>query len=78
MTATGLTREAAPLLQWLWQNVLPNVLPLLRRVLSANIHTRATIARIRQTAEVGATVERNAHWSWGKYRIRTNSLCTRR
>jgi hypothetical protein len=74
MTATGLTREAAPLLQWLWQNVLP----LLRRVLSANIHTRATIARIRQTADVGATVERNEHWSWQKHRIRTNSLCTRR
>lgn len=38
---TGLVRESAAPLRWLWRHVLPRAIPLLRRVLSANVHTQA-------------------------------------
>ncbi len=41
MPGTGLAREYSAPLRWLWNSVLPRVIPLLRRVLSPNIHTPA-------------------------------------
>jgi len=41
MPGTGLAREYAAPLRWLWSYVLPRVIPLLRRALSPNIHTPA-------------------------------------
>ena len=39
MPGTGLAREAAGLFQFLWTRVLPNVLPVLRFLMSPNVHT---------------------------------------
>ncbi|KAF7535792.1 hypothetical protein G7054_g5054 [Neopestalotiopsis clavispora] len=39
MPGTGLSREATPLEKFLWHKILPNIMPLLRRVLTPNIHT---------------------------------------
>ncbi len=41
MPGTGLAREAAAPLRFVWNQVLPRVIPLLRRMLSPNIHTPA-------------------------------------
>ena len=41
MPGTGLVREAPAPLRFVWHRVLPRLLPLLRRVLFANIHTPA-------------------------------------
>jgi NAD(P)-dependent dehydrogenase (short-subunit alcohol dehydrogenase family) len=39
MPGTGLAREFSPLLIFVWKNILPRVIPLLRILLFANIHT---------------------------------------
>ena len=39
MPGTGLAREAGPFLIFLWMHVLPHLLPLLRRLISPNIHS---------------------------------------
>ena len=41
MPGTGLLREAGAPLRFVWNHVLPRIVPLLRRVLYANIHTPA-------------------------------------
>lgn len=41
MPGTGLVREAPAPLRFVWHQVLPRMLPLLRRLVSANIHTPA-------------------------------------
>lgn len=41
MPGTGLAREHAAPLRFVWNQVLPRLIPLLRRVLSPNIHTPA-------------------------------------
>lgn len=41
MPGTGLLRDAPPPVRWLWRHALPKALPLLRRVVSENIHTPA-------------------------------------
>ena len=41
MPGTGLVREGSAPLRFLWHQVLPRVLPLLRRLISPNIHTPA-------------------------------------
>ncbi len=41
MPGTGLVREGAVPLRFLWHHVLPRIIPLLRRLLSPNIHTPA-------------------------------------
>ncbi len=41
MPGTGLAREAAAPLRFLWHHVLPRMIPLLRRVLSPNVHPPA-------------------------------------
>jgi NAD(P)-dependent dehydrogenase (short-subunit alcohol dehydrogenase family) len=41
MPGTGLARAAAAPLRWFWHQVLPRVLPLLRRFVLANVHTPA-------------------------------------
>lgn len=41
MPGTGLAREAAAPLRFVWNHVLPRIIPVLRRVLFANIHTPA-------------------------------------
>ncbi len=41
MPGTGLVREGAAPLRFLWHQVLPRIIPLLRRLLSPNIHTPA-------------------------------------
>ena len=51
MPGTGLTRDASALLQWVWHNILPRILWLLRLLLSPNIHT---------TRESGASLARLA------------------
>ncbi len=52
MPGTGLAREAPAPLRWLWHRVLPRVIPLLRRLVSANIHS---------PSESGAALARLAH-----------------
>ena len=49
MPGTGLAREASPILIFLWLSVLPRILPVLRYLVSTNIHT---------TAESGAALAR--------------------
>ncbi|KAK3617962.1 hypothetical protein LTR56_018444 [Elasticomyces elasticus] len=39
MPGTGLAREANPIQRFLWHEVLPRILPLLRSLISPNIHT---------------------------------------
>ncbi|PGH01147.1 hypothetical protein AJ79_08018 [Helicocarpus griseus UAMH5409] len=40
MPGTGLAREAGPVSQWVWNRILPRIMPLLRLLLfSSNIHT---------------------------------------
>jgi NAD(P)-dependent dehydrogenase (short-subunit alcohol dehydrogenase family) len=39
MPGTGLAREYSPLLRWIWLKILPRLLPLLRRIMSPNVHT---------------------------------------
>jgi NAD(P)-dependent dehydrogenase (short-subunit alcohol dehydrogenase family) len=41
MPGTGLVRDSAAPLRFLWHQVLPRILPLLRRAISPNIHTPA-------------------------------------
>jgi NAD(P)-dependent dehydrogenase (short-subunit alcohol dehydrogenase family) len=41
MPGTGLAREYPAPLRWIWHHVLPRAIPLLRLLLSANIHTPA-------------------------------------
>ena len=41
MPGTGLVREGSAPLRFLWHQVLPRIIPLLRRALSPNIHTPA-------------------------------------
>lgn len=41
MPGTGLAREAAAPLRFVWNHILPRIIPLLRRVLFANIHSPA-------------------------------------
>jgi NAD(P)-dependent dehydrogenase (short-subunit alcohol dehydrogenase family) len=54
---TGLSREAHPILTWFWVNVLPNIIPFLRLLLSPNVHSveesGAALARL----AIGTTVE---------------------
>ncbi|EHY57592.1 hypothetical protein HRR83_005499 [Exophiala dermatitidis] len=38
MPGTGLARDAGPLLRFVWNNVLPSLVPLLRLLISANVH----------------------------------------
>jgi NAD(P)-dependent dehydrogenase (short-subunit alcohol dehydrogenase family) len=39
MPGTGLAREAGSFANWLWIHILPKILPLLRMVLTHNVHT---------------------------------------
>lgn len=39
MPGTGLAREYPALLRWLWLHVLPHIVPLLRLLISPNVHT---------------------------------------
>lgn len=39
MPGTGLAREASGIEQWLWNHLLPHMLPLLRLLINPNIHT---------------------------------------
>jgi len=39
MPGTGLAREYSPLIRFVWENILPRLIPLLHIVLFANIHT---------------------------------------
>ena len=41
MPGTGLAREAAAPLRWVWNQVLPRVIPMLRRLVLANVHSPA-------------------------------------
>ena len=38
MPGTGLAREAGPVLRFIWKNVMPRIMPLLRVLLTPNIH----------------------------------------
>lgn len=38
MPGTGLAREAGPILRFLWHRVLPRIMPVLRKLMSPNIH----------------------------------------
>lgn len=42
MPGTGLARDASVLEWWLWIHLMPRILPLLRRLVSPNIHTTET------------------------------------
>jgi NAD(P)-dependent dehydrogenase (short-subunit alcohol dehydrogenase family) len=39
MPGTGLAREYAPVLRWIWLKILPSLIPVLRRLLNPNIHS---------------------------------------
>jgi len=50
MPGTGLARESPAYLQWIWNHLLPRIIPLLRRLISPNIHlpqeSAASLARL--------------------------------
>ncbi|KAI8623253.1 dehydrogenase/reductase [Xylariaceae sp. FL1651] len=56
MPGTGLAREFPAFVRWVWTNVLPRMIPLLRLVLFSNIHTPqasgAALARLAVDPEV--------------------------
>ncbi|KAI6080441.1 NAD(P)-binding protein [Hypoxylon rubiginosum] len=39
MPGTGLAREANPVARWVWLHILPRLIPLMRLLLSPNVHT---------------------------------------
>lgn len=41
MPGTGLAREASPIERWLWKNLMPRIIPVLRKLLSPNVHPAA-------------------------------------
>lgn len=74
MPGTGLAREAAAPLRFVWNHVLPKILPLLRRVLFANIHTPAesgaALARLVTNPALAAT---SGKYFEGRQEIRASS-----
>lgn len=74
MPGTGLAREAPAALQWVWHQVLPRVMPLLRRVVSANIHSPAesgaALARLASDHSLGA---RSGNYFEGMREIRSSA-----
>lgn len=56
MPGTGLAREYSPILRWIWYKVMPRIIPLMRLVMFANIHTAdesgASLAWLAMSAEV--------------------------
>jgi NAD(P)-dependent dehydrogenase (short-subunit alcohol dehydrogenase family) len=57
MPGTGLAREAGPFLRMLWIHVMPRILPLLRRLVSPNIHTPQESAKNLARLAVGDDVK---------------------
>jgi NAD(P)-dependent dehydrogenase (short-subunit alcohol dehydrogenase family) len=62
MPATGLTREASAPLRFIAMHVMPRIIPLLRRVLSPNVHTveesGAALARLLNNPALAGTTGR--------------------
>jgi NAD(P)-dependent dehydrogenase (short-subunit alcohol dehydrogenase family) len=62
MPGTGLAREAPAFLRWLWFAVLPRMLPVLRLLLTKNVHTAkdsgAALARLIHDPELATTTGR--------------------
>lgn len=57
MPGTGLAREAGPFLRFLWLQVLPRIIPLLRRIYTPNVHTAAESGEALARLAVGADAE---------------------
>jgi hypothetical protein len=58
MPGTGLARDASGLEQFLWNRVLPHIIPLLRLLFSPNVHTPesgAALARLAIRADVSVS-----------------------
>lgn len=74
MPGTGLVREGPAPLRFLWHRVFPHVLPLLRRLLFANIHTPAesgaALARLVTDPALEAT---SGKYFEGRQEIRSSS-----
>lgn len=66
MPGTGLTRDAGPVVQFVWHHVLPRVLPVLRFLLrTPNIHTAAASGASLARLAIGE--EGDANGASGKY-----------
>lgn len=57
MPGTGLARDASAIEKFLWHHVLPHVIPLLRRIISPNIHTPQESGRNLARLAVSSDVE---------------------
>lgn len=57
MPGTGLARDASAVEKFLWHYILPNIIPLLRRILSPNIHTPQESGRNLARLAVSPAVE---------------------
>ena len=57
MPGTGLGRDYSPVLRFMWNNVLPRILPVLRFLLYANIHTPEESGMALARLAVGSDVE---------------------
>ena len=57
MPGTGLAREYPAVLQWIWNQLLPRMIPLLRLLLSPNIYTVADSGEILAATAIGDEVK---------------------
>jgi len=57
MPGTGLARNYSPVMRWLWNNVLPRLIPLFRLVYTKNVHTPEESGAALARLAVGADVE---------------------
>ena len=57
MPGTGLARNYTPVMRWLWNNVLPRLIPLFRLVYTKNVHTPEESGAALARLAIGADVE---------------------
>lgn len=63
---TGLARETGPILRFLWHRVLPHILPLLRVLVSPNIHTPEESGTALAWLAVGDDIEKGKYYEGRK------------
>jgi NAD(P)-dependent dehydrogenase (short-subunit alcohol dehydrogenase family) len=73
MPGTGLAREAAAPLRWMWNQVLPRVMPLLRRLVLANVHSPAESgAALARLVTDPTSADRSGNYFEGMREIRSS------
>lgn len=75
MPGTGLAREASTIEKFLWSHVLPNIIPLLRLLVSHNIHTVQESGRALARLTIEADIEgSSAAYYEGKKEIKSSKV----